>query len=180
MLSGTTLYAPDVQNCAIINNGLLIVYMYFQKYKGDFIRTTKTFLMKTKTQMMGKIEWLVSSMRNKGHEVKMFHTDQGTEYRLYWIKSYMRVNIISHGVTGRFAQAQMNETERINRNVTEMACMMLIDACLLTKWSGYAVCTRKLFKIDAPIKILEKEIYYKCFFKRDTNLKRFKIWRCKV
>lgn len=88
---------------------------------------------------MNNIERYVCFMSTKYHEVQTFRTEQGTEYASSRIDNYLRVNGITHVLTGRAVHAQMHVAERINRTITEISHTMLLDAGLSKCWLGYAV-----------------------------------------
>lgn len=95
-----------------------LVYSHPCVYTDAFTRLTATFLMKSKTQTLVNLKRYIAWMHNRSYNIQTLRTDQGTEYAYGTIKDFLRVNVITHALSGRWAHTKLYVAERMNRTMT--------------------------------------------------------------
>lgn len=92
------------------------VFVYFLKAKSDALAVLIEFKMLVENQT--------------GRKIKVFRTDNGTEYCSNEFTKFCKANGIQHQLTNAYTPQQNGVAERMNRSLVEKAKCMLFDADL--------------------------------------------------
>lgn len=114
--------------------------LYFLTFIDDFTGKTFIYFLKSKKEVVEKfIEFKVWAENQFGHKIKVFRTDNGTEFCQSKIEKFCLANGIHHQRTVVYTPQQNGLAERMNRTIEERARCLLFDAELnKTYWAEAA------------------------------------------
>ena len=117
-------------------------YKYFVSFIDVKSNYTSIYLMKSKTEVLDCIKKFISFINNQtGNKVKIFRSDNGTEYVNANAEKYFENKGIIHQLTNPYTPEQNGKAERMNRTLVEMARCLLIQGKLPMKFWEFAITT---------------------------------------
>lgn len=102
---------------------------YFLTFIDDFSRKTFIYFLKSKKEVVNKfIEFKMWAENQFDRKIKVFRTDNGTEFCQQQIEKVCVANGIHHQRTVVYTPQQNGVAERMNRTIVERARCLLFDA----------------------------------------------------
>jgi hypothetical protein len=109
--------------CGPMEESSLRGMRYFVCFKDDFSRYRRVYFMVLKSEVVDKLKEFLAETRVAGHSVKVFITDNGTEFTCAEVRKVL--NGIEHRLSMPYSAEQNGCAERENRTLTEAARSML-------------------------------------------------------
>lgn len=140
---------------------------YFMILEDDYTRMVFTYFLKSKDEAFEKFKEFKEYVENqKGERIKVFRTDQGTEFDGKFFQEYYKNQGILHQQTNAYTPQQNGMSERMNRTIVEKARCLLYDAELEKKIWAEAVATAVYLRNRSVVSGLKKTPYEMWFNKR--------------
>lgn len=140
---------------------------YFIILEDDYTRMVFTYFLKSKDEAFEKFKEFKEYVENqKGERIKVFRTDQGTEFDGKFFQEYYKNQGILHQQTNAYTPQQNGMSERMNRTIVEKARCLLYDVDLEKKFWAEAVATAVYLRNRSVVSGLKKTPYEMWFNKR--------------
>lgn len=133
---------------------------YFLILEDDFTRMVFVFFLRSKDEAHEKFKEFKNYVENqKGKTIKIFRTDQGTEFDSNQFRDYYKQHGILHQQTNVYTPQQNGMSERMNRTIVEKARCLLYDAKLEKFLWAEAVATAVYLRNRSRVSGIEKTPY---------------------
>lgn len=108
---------------------------YILTFVDDFSRKVFVYFLKSKSETIDKfIEFKALVENQMNRKIKVFRTDNGTEYLSNEFVKFFKLSGIHHQLTAPYTPQQNGLAERMNRTIVERARCLLFDAELPTQY----------------------------------------------
>lgn len=115
--------------CGPMNTPSVKGSKYFVTFKDDFSGFRCVYFVKHKSDVLNYFKEFARSVKNKfNRQIKVLHTDNGTEYCNHEFKSFLLKEGIQHETTAPYTPQQNGRAERDNRTIIESAKSMIYGA----------------------------------------------------
>lgn len=142
----------------------------------DYSGIVWTFPMRHKSQIIDKIQELITLTRASGHQIKRFRSDNAKEFKSEAMKKLCRQNNIIHEYSTPYCPEQNGRVERQNRTIVEMARSMLAAADLPKSLWGEAVRTAAHIRNRIPLERLNGKTPFEAWCGRKPDISHLRIF----
>lgn len=154
---------------------------YLLTFIDDYSRKVFVYFLKSKDQVVEIFEEFKIFVENQtGRNIKVFRTDNGTEFCNRKMNEIIASSGIIHQTTCPYTPEQNGLAERMNRTIIEKARCLLIQANLSKKYWAEAVNTAVYLVNRLPCKGLENCTPEEGWSGRKPTLKHLKVFGCKA
>lgn len=130
---------------------------YFMVLEDDFSRMVFIYFLEHKGQVFEKFkEFKAYTENQQGKKIKIFRSDQGTEFSSNEFRNFYKKNGILHQQTNAYTPQQNGMSERMNRTILEKARCLLYDAKLEKFFWAEAVGTAVYLRNRSSVSGLDK------------------------
>lgn len=152
---------------------------YFLTFIDDFSRKTFVYFLKSKVEVFEQFLLFKALVENQtGKKIKVFRSDNGTEYVNANFQKFLKENGIVHHTTIPYSPAQNGVSERANRTIMEKARCMLQDAGLEKRYWAEAVQTAVHIKNRSPTKAVRGATPEEIWTGSKVDVSHFRIFGC--
>jgi len=153
-------------------------HVYYVTFTDSLTGYITGYLMKNKSEVADLFEEYEAMSSNRhNRSMKVFRTDNGTEYVNNQMSSYLKSKGILHQKTVRYTPQQNGISERFNRTImNKVRCLLFDSKCPLSMW-GHAFHTA-IFLLNRLPRSHCKESPYELEFKRKPKLSMIKRFGC--
>ena len=152
---------------------------YFLTFTDDFSRYTFVYLLRSKEEVHEKFAQYKSLVENQqNRKIKVFRSDNGTEYTSRQFQSLIVESGIHHSFTNTDTPEQNGVSERLNRTIANGVRCALIDSGLPTRYWPYAVEYFVQTKNASPHAALNHQIPYTLWHSRTPEYDMFHPFGC--
>lgn len=154
---------------------------YFVTFTDDHSRMSHVYFMKTKNQVFEKFQEYKALVENQtGKRIKIFRSDNGTEYVNNQFLKFFKDCGIQFQTTAPYTPQQNGVAERLNRTIVEKARCMLFQAGLSTGLWAEATFTAVYLKNLSPTKTLDGKSPHEIWTGKKPSLRHLRVFGCKV
>ncbi|KAI5708540.1 hypothetical protein M8J77_024816 [Diaphorina citri] len=154
---------------------------YFLTFTDDFSRMSHVYFIKNKHDVFEKFREYKALVENQtGKKIKVFRSDNGTEYVNSQFKDYFRESGIQFQTSAPYTPEQNGVAERLNRTLVEKARSMLSQAGLPACLWAEATSTALYLKNRSPTKALNGMTPFEVWSGKIPSLKHLRVFGCKV
>lgn len=149
---------------------------YLLTFVDDFSKKTFVYFLKAKSDVLSTFRNFKSYIENQTEKkIKVFRTDNGTEYCSNDFDNFCRKNGIQHQLTNVYTPQQNGVAERMNRSLVEKAKCLLFDANLPKKFWAEAI-GMATYIINRSIAASHGKIPEEMFYGKRIDLSDLKIF----
>lgn len=124
---------------------------YLLTFIDDFSRKVFIYFLRQKSEVLDRfIEFKAFVEKQTEKSIKIFRTDNGTEYCSRLFNNFCKVNGIQHQLTNAHTPEQNGVAERMNRTIVEKAKCMIFDAGLDDSYWAEA-CNMAVYVINRSV-----------------------------
>ena len=153
---------------------------YIMTVIDDYSRYTTIYLLKEKSDVLGRIKEYVEQMENQfGIRLKKVRSDNGKEYVSGELLKFYKSKGILHQYTVPYTAQQNGVAERKNRSLVEMGRCLLLDGDLPNTFWGEAVNTANYILNRTPSTSVERTPY-ELWYGTRPDLSNMKVFGCKA
>jgi transposase InsO family protein len=150
---------------------------YFILLTDDYSRMRWVWPLREKKQAASKVKELFAMLRNQGHTVEYFHSDDGGEFRA--LVPYFKEHGIQWEPAAPYASQQNGVAERGNRIILEKGRAMLIHARLSKSHWAEALNTAVYLTNRTPTSSLpEHKTPYEVWHERKPDIHHLRVFGC--
>lgn len=154
---------------------------YFITFTDDYTRMSHVYFMKNKHEVFEKFREYKALVENQsGKKIKVFRSDNGTEYVNTQFKEYFRESGIQFETSAPYTPEQNGVAERLNRTIVEKARCMLSQSGLPASFWAEATNTAIYLKNRSPTKALIGKTPEEMWSGKIRSLKHLRVFGCKV
>lgn len=154
---------------------------YFVTFTDDYSRMSYVYFLKSKNEVFDKFREYKALVENQsGKKIKVFRSDNGTEYVNSQFKDYFRESGIQFHPSAPYTPEQNGVAERLNRTLVEKARCMLSQAGLPARLWAEATNTAVYLKNRSPTKVLNGKTPHEVWSGKIQSLKHLRVFGCKV
>lgn len=150
---------------------------YFVEFIDDYSRWCVVKFLQRKSEVFEETKQFIAAVENmKDRRVKIFQSDNGTEYTSKSFTDYLKSKGISRRLTVPYNPEQNGIAERKNRTLLDMARCLLIQSELSSTFWAEAVNTANYIRNRCPTKSLNGRTPYELWTGETpdiSNLKEF-------
>lgn len=153
--------------------------LYFITFIDDYSRYCAVRFLKSKNEALEAFKEIKNLWENqKSTKIKIFHSDNGTEFLNREFGKFLKECGIEHRLTTPYSPEQAGCSERKNRTLVEMArCLLSQSKLPLNLWAE-AVNTANYVRNRCPTKALNGKTPYELWNNVVPNVSYFKIFGC--
>ena len=153
---------------------------YFILFIDDKSRYTWIYILQKKSEALEVFKIFKSLAENlSGRKIKIFRTDNGTEYLSKAFQNFLKEHGIQHQTTIPYTPQQNGVAERANRTIVECARTMIHAQGLGKEFWGEAVVTATYLKNRSPTKSTDNNrTPYEVWTGRKPSLGHLQIFGC--
>ena len=157
------------------------LFKYFLTFVDDYSRYTHLYLLKSREEVLAKfIEFQALVERQLDSKIKVFRSDNGTEYTNNAFVNHLKKCGIEQQFTHVHSPQENGVSERLNRTIEEGARAALLDSKLPIYYWPFAVKYALHVKNRLPHSAIQYKIPFEIWFKRQVNFKLFRPFGCAV
>jgi len=135
---------------------------YFMVLEDDYTRMVFAYFLRGKNEAFDKFQEFKNFVENqRGNKIKIFRTDQGSEFNSNNFKDFYKKHGILHQETNVYTPQQNGMSERMNRTLVEKARCLLYDAKLEKLFWAEALATAVYLRNRSAVSDLETTPYEK-------------------
>lgn len=154
---------------------------YLLVFIDDFSRAIFPYFISSKTQVKDKFcEFQNAVERQKEVKIKIFRTDNGTEFVNQGMRDYLTSKGIKHETTTPYSPQSNGVAERVNRTLVEKARCMLAEGKLSKVYWQDAVQTAAYLKNRSPHRALENKTPFEMWYGNKPNLTHLRVFGCRA
>ena len=152
---------------------------YFVTFIDDCTHYTTVYMLKKKSEVLDKFkEFVESSERLIGKQVKKLRSDNGGEYISEEFAEYCKSRGILHEVTVPYTPQQNGVAERMNRTIIDTVRSMLHHGNLPLSFWAEAVSTANYIRNRSPTSCLKEKTPHECWYDEKPDVSHFKVFGC--
>lgn len=149
---------------------------YILTFVDDFSRKVFIFILKKKSDVFAAFKEFKAFVENQTNKkIKVFRTDNGTEYSSNEFKQFFKRSGIQHQLTNAYTPQQNGTAERMNRSIVEKAKCLLFDADLPKSYWAEAT-NMAVYLINRSISAAHGKIPEEIFSGNRINLSNIKLF----
>lgn len=149
---------------------------YILTFVDDFTKKVFAYFLKSKGDVLDKfIEFKVLIEKQSERKIKVFRTDNGTEYVNNEFEKFCKTNGIIHQMTNVYTPQQNGVAERVNRTIVEKAKCLLFDAGLSKCYWAEAV-NMAVYIINRTVSSAHGKIPEEVHFGKKVDLSNLKLF----
>lgn len=154
---------------------------YFATFIDLYTRRNFVYFLKNKSDIFECFRKFKAMVENQtGKRLKIFRSDNGTEYLSNQFKQYLEENGIEHQLTVQYTPQQNGIAERANRTLVEMARCLLMSSGLPDYLWPEAINTAVYLRNRSATSALDDITPYEKWFSKKPSVKHLKIFGCKA
>lgn len=152
---------------------------YFMVLEDDYTRMVFAYFLRSKDEAFEKFQEFKNFVENqKGTKVKIFRSDQGSEFNSNKFKHFYKEHGILHQETNAYTPQQNGMSERMNRTLVEKARCLLYDAKLEKLFWAEAVATAVYLRNRSAVSGLDTTPYER-WHNRKPDVSQIRIFGSK-
>lgn len=155
-------------------------HRFYVTFIDDYSRKVTVYPLKSKGEVFSKfVEFKERAENETEQRIKIFRSDNGTEYENANFHEYFAKHGIKHEKSAPYSPQQNGLAERMNRTIIEKVRCMLLDAHLSKQFWCEAVLAAVNIINAIPTGSNEKspnELWHK----KEQNMKLFKVFGCRA
>ena len=141
---------------------------YFPTFVDDKTHYVWVYILKTKDEVF----------KFSGHQLKVFRTDNGSEYTSKELESDLKSEGVCHELTVSKTPEQNGVAEHLNRTLVEAVCSMLIDANLPYKFWAEALSTAVYLKNCSQAKAVKDMTPFEAWKNTRPKVGHLRVFGC--
>jgi transposase InsO family protein len=152
---------------------------YFVLFIDDFSRTTWLYLMKNKSEVFSHFQEFYNFVENQFNaKIKIFRTDNGTEFVNQNFSNFFKQKGILHQTTCVYTPEQNGVSERKNRHLLEMTRVLLFQNNVPKRFWSDAVLTSTYLINRLSSAMLEYKSPLELLYQRKIKINHLRVFGC--
>ena len=152
---------------------------YFVTFIDDVTHYTTVYMLKKKSEVLDKFkEFVESSERLIGKQVKKLRSDNGVEYISEEFAEYCKSRGILQEVTVPYTPQQNGVAERMNRTIIDTVRSMLHHGNLPLSFWAEALSTANYIRNRSPTSCLKEKTPHECWYDEKPDVSHLKVFGC--
>lgn len=154
-------------------------YRFFLTIVDDFTRATWVYLLESKEEVFNCVVSFSNVLINQfGAKIKVFRSDNGTEFINNRMKMFCNDKGILHQTTCAYTPQQNGVVERKHRHILNVARSLLFEAGLPLKYWGEAVLTSVFLINRTHMSVLNGVSPFELIYNRPPTLDHLRVFGC--
>lgn len=154
---------------------------YYVSFVDDFSKKEFVFPIRNKSDVFSKFIEFKKLVENQTEKtIKVFRSDNGTEFVNKQFQQFFIANGIKHEKTAPYSPQQNVVAERMNRTLVEKVRCMLFDSGLSKQFLAEALCTAANIVNVLPVKANDNKSPDEIWFQKKPDIKNMKVFGCRV
>ncbi|KAK1406226.1 hypothetical protein QVD17_41515 [Tagetes erecta] len=149
-------------------------YKYFLTVVDDYSRVVWIYLLKSKTEVFYNLESFFNMLKNQFNKtVKVFRSDNGTEFVNNQTHEFFRTHGILHQTTCSYTPQQNGIAERKHRHLLNVARSLMFQGAIPLRFWSECVLTACYLINRTPTLVLNGKTPYEILFQDDSGNNAF-------
>ena len=149
---------------------------YFVLFKDDYSNFRTVYMIKTKDEVKVKFVEFMKKLNNEtGQKIKIFRTDNGTEFLNNYLKDIFIKYGIKHETTIEYTPQQNGKSEREIRTIVEMA-RTLIHSKNVSKQLWAEAVNTSVYILNRSTVNKNDETPFESWYKKPSDISYFRVF----
>ncbi|GJY03740.1 putative RNA-directed DNA polymerase [Tanacetum coccineum] len=154
-------------------------FRYFLTVVDDYTRAVWVFLLKSKNEVFNNIVSFYNLIKNQFEKnIKVFRSDNGTEFINNQVDSFLKINGILHQTTCPYTPQQNGVAERKHRHLLNTARALMFQGGLPLKMWTESILTATYLINRLPTAVLAGKSPYELVYNSEPSLLHLRTFGC--